>query len=107
MSRSTVDGVDVVSPRGEIDHDTGRLFRAALEATDGWGGGRMVVDLSEVTFMDSTGVNVLVTAHHAALAGGGRLRLAVPRGPVLRVLELVGLDGVIAICPTVEEALAD
>ncbi|MFJ9737719.1 STAS domain-containing protein [Streptomyces sp. NPDC101166] len=105
MSRSTVDGVDVVSPRGEIDHDTGGPFRAALEAADGWGG-RMVIDLSQVTFMDSTGVNVLVTTHHAALAGGGWLRLAVPRGPVLRVLELVGLDGVIPCCPTVEQALA-
>ncbi|MFF3848936.1 STAS domain-containing protein [Streptomyces sp. NPDC002328] len=106
VARSTVDGVDVVSPRGEIDHDTGGPFRQALEAVDGGNGGRIVVDLSEVTFMDSTGVNVLVTAHQTAEAGDGWLRLAVRQGPVLRVLQLVGLDGVIACYPSVEEALA-
>jgi anti-anti-sigma factor len=47
--------------------------------------------------MDSTGVRVIVAAHHAAQEHGGRFRLVrTPRnGPVGRVLEISGLDGVL------------
>lgn len=50
------------------------------------------VDLSRLTFIDSSGVHSLVTAHHAAKHTGGRIYVVNAAGPVAAVLELTGLD---------------
>ncbi|MET8948703.1 STAS domain-containing protein [Streptomyces sp. NPDC004542] len=105
ITRSSVDGADVVTVRGEIDHDTGDPLRQALDISVGRSAPRVVVDLGGVTFMDSSGINILIAAHHAAQAAGGWLRLAAPTGSVLRTMRLVGLDTVIACHPTLREAL--
>ncbi|MET9843221.1 STAS domain-containing protein [Streptomyces ossamyceticus] len=102
---TSVDGVRVVTLRGEIDHTVRERFTEAL-LPDGDAGARTVVDLSGVTFMDSSGVNVLVAAHHGMSDAQGWLRIAGARDPVRRLLHLVALDQVIACHPTVEEALA-
>jgi anti-anti-sigma factor len=64
-----------------------------------------VVDLSGVTFMDSSGINVLIAAHQSMSAAQGWLRIAGAQESVLRTLQLVGLDQVIGCHPTVEQAL--
>ncbi|MFD9394871.1 STAS domain-containing protein [Streptomyces sp. NPDC060000] len=64
-----------------------------------------MADLSNVTFLDSTGINVFFDAHRRVSATGGWLRLAAVQEPVMRVVHLVGLDTVIACHPTVEQAL--
>ncbi|WP_336621287.1 STAS domain-containing protein [Streptomyces sp. DH10] len=64
-----------------------------------------MVDLSRVTFMDSSGINILIAAHQAAISAQGWLRLAGAKGSVLRVLQLVGVDQVIGCRPTLEQAL--
>ena len=50
------------------------------------------VDLARLTFIDSSGVHSLVTAHHAAKHTGGRIYVVNAAGPVASVLELTGLD---------------
>ncbi|MFE9493398.1 STAS domain-containing protein [Streptomyces collinus] len=65
-----------------------------------------VVDLSGVTFMDSSGINALITAHHTAQRHGGRLRLAAPSRAVSETLGIVGIPEVIPCHPTLREALA-
>lgn len=52
----------------------------------------VVVDLAELTFIDSTGVHSLVTAHHAATQTGGKIYLINAAGPVATVLRITGLD---------------
>ncbi|MEU1940489.1 STAS domain-containing protein [Streptomyces coeruleorubidus] len=66
---------------------------------------RIVVDLSRVTFMDSSGMNILIAAHQAASSAQGWLRMAGARESVLRVLQPVGVDQVIGCHPTLEQAL--
>ncbi|WP_037681652.1 STAS domain-containing protein [Streptomyces griseus] len=105
IAHSVVDGIDVVTPHGEIDHTTRVSFHQALLPPEGAGTARLVVDLSGVTFMDSTGVNTLIAAHQAAQAAEGWLRLAGPRNPVLRILQLVGVDAVIPCYPDLQQAL--
>ncbi|MFD3621699.1 STAS domain-containing protein [Streptomyces sp. NPDC058676] len=64
-----------------------------------------MVDLSGVTFMDSSGINVFVAAHKSMNDAQGWLRIAGAQEPVLRLLEIVGLNDVIGCHSTVEQAL--
>ncbi|MET9116683.1 STAS domain-containing protein [Streptomyces longwoodensis] len=102
---TATDGIRVLSPVGEIDHDTGEQLRQALDVT-GTARPRIVVDMRQVTFMDSAGVHVLFEAHQAVSEAGGWIRLAAPTPAVRRVLHFVGIDSVIALRPTLREALA-
>ncbi|WP_432825187.1 STAS domain-containing protein [Dactylosporangium sp. CA-092794] len=55
----------------------------------------VVVDLGAVTFLDSTGVHALVTAHQAALARGGWISVVNAAGMVAHVLEITGVAGLL------------
>jgi anti-anti-sigma factor len=70
---------------GEIDMDTSPILRRHLEADPLI----TVIDLREVTFVDSTGLNVLINANRVRADG---LVLRSPAGAVARVLELSGMD---------------
>ena len=69
------------------------------------GRGRLLLDLSLTTFMDSTALGVLVVVNRN-LASGAAMAIACPNPNVLRIFELSGMDGAFAIFPTFEEALA-
>jgi anti-sigma B factor antagonist len=56
-------------------------------------GGRLLLDLAALSFMDSTGVSVLVQAKQSADANGWLIAVRAPTGQVRRLLELVGLLG--------------
>jgi anti-anti-sigma factor len=104
--RTEADGITVLGLDGEIDHQSVGGLTRALSVADAPEGHRVVIDLSHVTFMDSSGVNALIAAYQSALAAQGWLRLVVVRGAVLRTLQLVGLDTVVPCHPTLEDALA-
>ncbi|MGF0174497.1 STAS domain-containing protein [Streptomyces sp. Marseille-Q5077] len=73
---STVgDGVWVVPLSGGIDRRTGGSLRQALDAADA-DGPRVVIDTRGVSFIDSTGINILLIARRALSEAGGWLRLA-------------------------------
>ncbi|KUN40537.1 anti-anti-sigma factor [Streptomyces longwoodensis] len=94
-----------MSLAGELDHDTGEALRQALDVT-GTARPRIVVDMRRVTFMDSTGINLLVAAYQTVTRDGGWIRLAAPTDSVLRTLQLVGVDDLIDCRTTLREALA-
>ncbi len=104
--RTDADGITVLGLDGEIDHQSVGGLTRALSPADAPEGHRVVIDLSRVTFMDSSGVNALIAAFQSARAAQGWLRLVVVRGAVQRTLQLVGLDTVVPCHPTVEDALA-
>lgn len=76
--------------RGELDLAGADLAREALAAAIGDGEGQVVVDLTGLSFIDSTGIAILV----AAIAeSDGRLRFIPSEAPaVARVLALTGVD---------------
>ncbi|WP_369268701.1 STAS domain-containing protein [Streptomyces sp. R11] len=102
---TTVNGdIRVVSPTGEIDQQTGEPLRQALDAITP-PGPCVVADMSGVSFMDSTGINILITAHQDLAEAGGWLRLAAPTEAVLHTIQLVGIDTVIDCHNTLRQAL--
>ncbi|MEV6350762.1 STAS domain-containing protein [Actinoplanes sp. NPDC051851] len=80
-----------VTVSGECDLSVReRLTAVLLDAVNR--GPRVFVDVAAVSFLDSSGVHALVTAHHAAQGRGGRLFVTNAAGAVATVLELTGLD---------------
>ncbi|MER8225344.1 STAS domain-containing protein [Streptomyces sp. NPDC094143] len=102
---TATDGIRMLTLTGEIDHHTGDQLRRALDVTD-TARPRIVIDMRRVTFMDSTGINILTAAYQAVTGAGGRLRLAGATDSVLYVLHIVGVDDIIQCHPTLDEALA-
>ncbi|WP_030238193.1 MULTISPECIES: STAS domain-containing protein [unclassified Streptomyces] len=105
VEHRTLSGIRVVTLRGEIDHDVQDVLSQALLAEDTTVPLRVVADLSGVTFMDSSGINVFVAAYQQTSGTGGWLRIAGAQESVLRVLQLVGVDALIPCHPTTEQAL--
>ncbi len=101
---TATDGIRLLTLSGEIDHHTGDQLRQALDVSDA-AHPHVVLDMRGVTFMDSSGINILISAHRAITAASGWLRLAGPTDSVLRVLQLTGVDGVIDCHPTLRQAL--
>jgi len=87
----------MIELQGELDVATTPRAEAELRRVEKAGAGLIVVDLRGLTFMDSTGLRLLVSAD--ARARDGEHRLAIVRGPdtVHRVLELTGLDARLAL----------
>jgi anti-sigma B factor antagonist len=97
----------VVAPAGEIDMASAPQLREKLEELLDDGIADLVVDLSGVTFFDSSGLAVLVGAVKQTRPRGGSIRLAGARPLVLKVLEITRLTDVLPTFRTVEEALHD
>ncbi|MEU3464305.1 STAS domain-containing protein [Streptomyces sp. NPDC006733] len=99
----TARGISVLVPSGELDFNSAPALQAAITAA-----GRLpcaVVDLSHITFIDSTGITALLGAGRTLEEAGGWLRLcSIPETP-LRAIELVGVDQVIDVYPTLDAAL--
>ena len=66
----------------------------------------VVIDMTQTQFCDTAGLHVLVMAHKRALAQGCQVRLAMPGGPVLRILAITGIDRVIPRFTSLEDAMA-
>jgi anti-sigma B factor antagonist len=81
----------VVSLRGQLDIDTSGALGTVLDDLHLQGVTRIVVDLADVTFCDSTGLSALVVGYHRARRAGGYVRLAGPRPFLLHVLTVVGI----------------
>ena len=96
----------VVSASGEIDMINAEGLRDALLSALNAGAAALVVDMTSTTFLDSAGLTALVRAARRATATEATLRLAVTATPVLRVLNLVGIDRMIEVHQDLPDALA-
>ena len=93
----------VVAVSGEVDLLTAPRLAAALDEARA---ALVVVDLSGVDFLDSSGLGVLVTAHRDLAEGEAKLRLVRPRPSIDKVLTLTRLTEVIDTFDTLDAALA-
>ena len=81
----------VVRASGELDVNTAPELREQLARLYGQGTSHIVVDLSNVAFVDSTALSVLVSALKRLRQADGDLELAAPNASVRRVFEITGL----------------
>jgi anti-sigma B factor antagonist len=89
------DGIGVVVPRGRLNMVSARRLKDLVsELVDG-GTTRIVVDMGETTFLDSSGLGALIAGLKSARQAGGDLRLARPTEAVVMVLELTNMDKVL------------
>lgn len=95
--RHAASDTTVVSLRGQLDIDTSGTLGTVLDELYTEGVTRIVVDLTDVTFCDSTGLSALVVAYHRSRRAGGFVRLAGPRPFLLRVLTVVGIRSTVPV----------
>jgi anti-sigma B factor antagonist len=97
-------GASVIAFTGEVDLESSPAAREillkCLESTS-----KVIVDLSEVSYIDSSGVASLVEALQAAKKNGSQFSLAAASEPTRRVLELARLDKVFTMYDSVDEGL--
>jgi anti-sigma B factor antagonist len=99
-------GIAVAKAIGEVDVSTCGVLREGLlrVVTDEERRG-LVVNLAGVTFMDSTGIGVLVGVWHRVRANSGGLAVAVPSPQVRRTLDTAGLAKILPVYDSEAEAL--
>lgn len=94
----------IIALHGEIDLESSPEARELLLGSVA-GEKCLLVDLSAVTYIDSSGVASLVEALKAARENGTRFALAAASEPARRVLELARLDKVFTMYDTIDDAL--
>ena len=93
------DGADLVLRlSGDLDlsHAT-EFVRCVDELTQMTLEPRIVVEASQVAFVDSTGTQALIVANRRCLDAGGSLSIRSPSGPVQQILHITGLDQVLTV----------
>lgn len=96
---STHDGWTVLALVGELDLQTAPQLKEAIAGEEG----RVALDLSEVPFMDSSCLGVIVAAHKQTLEAGGEFALTGLQDSPRKVLALTGLDEVVPIFDSVDQ----
>ena len=98
--------IDVVGRMvlGERANDT--LFRNAVAEQLSAGKGQLVVNLSQVTQVDTSGLTALVTAHLTAAKRGGALKLANPVRRIRELLDITRLNTLFSVFDSEDEAIA-
>ena len=97
----------VVTVSGEIDLATQGQLRAQLNDLVVAGQVNLVIDLSGVTFVDSTGLGALIGTRRRVHAFHGSLRLVIPDESVMKVFTITGLEKVFTIHQTLDAALTE
>ena len=83
---------------GEIDHHSARSFRDSIdERVASLGPKLLVLDFSGITFMDSSGVGLVMGRYRTMQQQGGELRVQGAKGAIRRILLLSGLDKLVRI----------
>lgn len=101
-----VGGIQVLRAAGEIDGSVIPLVREQLDGAALDGGPGFVLDLSELRFLDSTGLNLMIDAANRLKEAGQELHIVTREGShVGRLLRTTRVDEVVAVHPTLTDAI--
>jgi anti-sigma B factor antagonist len=99
VERSRVDGYELLAVEGELDIATAPRMIAALNDAFANLALPLIVDLSSVDFMDSTGLALLMNAHRRVKRRGHGFAIVCPGGPISRVFEIADMLDSLHVCP--------
>jgi anti-anti-sigma factor len=105
VERSQTDGCELLSVEGELDVATAPRMIAALNEAFANLSFPLVVDLSKVDFMDSTGLALLMNAHRRVRRHGHGFAIWCPDGPLTRVFEIADMVDTLRVYPDRSAAL--
>jgi anti-sigma B factor antagonist len=106
LTTEQTDGASVVTVVGEVDVHTAPQLDEALTALVEAANYRLIVDLSGVEFLDSTGLGVLVKALKRVREHDGSLDVVASADRITKVFRITGLDSAIGIHGSLADALA-
>jgi anti-sigma B factor antagonist len=96
----------VIAPEGELDVYATRALAPELDEAAGAAYSRLIVDLSRVTFVDSSGLAAIVQAHQRLQRQGRDVKVVAPNGSAAAVLiDLAGLRSSLAVCASLHAAM--
>jgi anti-sigma B factor antagonist len=95
----------VLQVAGEVDAYTAPMLREQIRALAAKGAVHLIADLGRVDFLDSTGLGALVGGLKRLREAGGSLTLVIAAPRILRLFQITGLTKVLAIQPTVADAV--
>lgn len=101
------DGIGVVTPQGRLNMVSARRLKEILSELVTNGTTRIVVDMGETSFLDSSGLGALIGGLKSARQAGGDLRIARVSPAVMTVFELTNLDRVLRARESVDGAFDD
>lgn len=104
LNAKETDGYDIVEVTGELDVYTAPVLEEALGDLVDEGKIRVIVDLTGVSFMDSTGLGLLIKALKWTREKQGSLAVVANTEKILKVFRITGLDGVIPLHESVSDA---
>lgn len=96
----------VLDVAGEVDVYSAPTLRDRIAELLEASPAALLVNLCEVTFLDSTGIGILVASLNRAVQLGGSLSLVCDHERILKLFRITGLDAVFTIQPTVEDAIS-
>ncbi len=106
VSRDEQDGVGILRLEGEFDSFETELVRDGVEACINEGKNRIALDLSALSFANSTTIAYFITAQKRVNGLGGKIVLAAPGDFIRKTLATLGLDQVLAFTESVDDAVS-
>lgn len=100
-----INGMQVLDVTGEIDVYTAPQFKDAVNTVIAAGQKHLVVDMTNVTYMDSSGFGALLSATRRLRPQGGTVNLVKVSGAIDRILKITRLNTVFAVYGSLDEAL--
>jgi anti-sigma B factor antagonist len=104
LKQATHEGIDVFALRGDIDLDSAPTLRSVLQAKINEHCPALIVDLAQVSFIDSTGLSVLIEYFRNFGRHGGAFCLCGLSDELKEIFQIVRLDRIIPMFATVDEA---
>ena len=101
------EGYHIVTPVGELDVYTVPLFRKVVLKLEGDRRHNLILDLTRLTFLDSSGIGSLIEIYQKVQTVEGELAYVIDNPRILKVLRLVELNKVLRVFPNIGRALQD
>jgi anti-sigma B factor antagonist len=106
LAHDADDGVHLVAVSGELDLASVPRLHASLDAPAARQSPAVVLDVANVTFIDSTALAALLRANDELMSGGVRMVVVCPPGPVRRLLDMTSLTDRLTLATDRADALA-